>query len=146
MTGGHGKTPQRDPTESSSVEGVPSRSNYGAEHTVTMPQEEGVDVPRRVVPMTSEDERHMREDLGRDPQQLAQRAADDAAARQQHAAALRAAAPGNSLEEMAAGDPGRKSPGRRPAETTPPDFVNDKFKEVKYRDAPEAHLFENEDK
>ena len=31
----------------------------------------------------------------------------------------------------AAGDPGRKSPGRRQAETTPPDFVNDKFKEVR---------------
>lgn len=35
---GHGKTPQPEPKESSTVEGVPSRSNYGAEHTAAMPR------------------------------------------------------------------------------------------------------------
>ncbi|PNW71264.1 hypothetical protein CHLRE_16g691100v5 [Chlamydomonas reinhardtii] len=139
MTGGHGKTPQPEPKESSTVEGVPSRSNYGAEHTAAMPREEGVDVPRRVVPMAARDERHMRQDI-------LQRERANQQARQHHQQALQAAAPGNSLEEMAAGDPGRKSPGRRQAETTPPDFVNDKFKEVAYRDAPEARLFEDENK
>ncbi|GLC36283.1 hypothetical protein PLESTB_000606100 [Pleodorina starrii] len=146
MTGGgrHGKHTQSDPKESSVMEGVPARSNYGAEHTVTMPQEEGIDVPQRVVPMTAEDDRHMREDLHRNPEELLQRELANDEGRNARQAALRQAVPGNSVEEMAAGVSGRKSPGRKRAEDTPPDFVNDKFREVPYRDAPEAHLLEDE--
>lgn len=38
VVAGHGKHPQPEPKESNTMEGVPSRSVYGAEHTVTMPR------------------------------------------------------------------------------------------------------------
>ncbi|KAG2483021.1 hypothetical protein HYH03_018101 [Edaphochlamys debaryana] len=138
MTGGHGKHPQPPTTERNTAEGFPSRSNAGAEVETFMPRDEGVDVPPLVVPMTAEDERHMREDLGRDPKALLEKELANQEAREQRQEALRQAAPGDRVETMAAGER-TSSPGRRPAATTPPDFANDKLRDVALKEPVEAH-------
>lgn len=84
--------------ERTAMEGEPPSSNaWNAMVPDAIPEQP------RSVPMTSEDERHMREDLGRDPGQLLQSQLDNEQKLQGRREQLNEAAPGQNIDEMAAG-------------------------------------------
>lgn len=80
---------------------VPSSNQYAMDPGAT---EAGQPEEPPELPITEEDERHMREDLHRDPDELAARNQRAFETLQQHQKALQEAAPGDRLEDMAAGD------------------------------------------
>ncbi|WIA11314.1 hypothetical protein OEZ85_011437 [Tetradesmus obliquus] len=84
--------------ERTAADAVPPSSNSWVAMTPADPE-----VPRSV-PMTAEDERHMKEDLHRDPAELLHRQLDNQGRMEQRKEALQQAAPGNNLDDVAAAD------------------------------------------
>lgn len=85
-------------TESDTSEGDPPSSNaWNAMKPDTFTE------PPRVVPMTQEDDRHMREDLGRDPNKLLEKQLHNLDRLEEHRKELDQHAPGTTLEDMASG-------------------------------------------
>lgn len=133
MTGG---PKARDPpahTDRTAHDRARAQGNYHAPIEPNLPREEGIDVPRLVVPMTAEDERHMREDLHRDPKEILQRQREDVERMHAHQEKLSAAAPQDTLEDMATGQTTRPAAPRRPAEGVPVNLSKEKMHQVQVR-------------
>ena len=92
-------------SERTTVEGGPPSSNAWVAMTP-----DAIPEVERVVEMTKEDEKHMREDLGRDPEQLVKQQTEAEKGLQERQHAYNDAAPGNTLAEMATG--GREGEAR----------------------------------
>lgn len=86
-------------TERTAMEAEPPSSNaWNAMVPDAVPEQP------RSVPMTKEDERHMREDLGRDPSQLLKAQLDNEQKLHDRRDQLNEAAPGQNIDEVAAAD------------------------------------------